>query len=179
MAHLKKSSTTGHLLKTSTGHLAKTCGGCACEWGAETCYWVWHWSAEWWCDGGFVAGTPNYDNGNFQGYLCEPCCIGGLSGCDADGVVSEWSLSGVTWNGPNGFYDCDGNANCIEIGIWYIRSLTYDGSGNVQSLIVDCWTLQSPAEECTCGGGDSPSGAGDLPPSTFTPDACVCAGTCC
>ena len=34
MAHLKKSATTGHLLKTSTGHLAKGCGStgvdCGC-----------------------------------------------------------------------------------------------------------------------------------------------------
>ena len=30
MAHLQKSSVTGHLLKTASGHLSKTCAGCTC-----------------------------------------------------------------------------------------------------------------------------------------------------
>lgn len=185
--HLQYNSSNGHLLyNSSTGHLSNECGGgCACLWDSETCYWVWHWSAEWWCGSGFINGTPNFDNGNYQGYRCLPCCIGGNNGCDGDGVVTEWEITNATHYGPNGFYGCNYDPVCIELDTWYVREISVwdPGSGLPLAMVVDCWTRASTPEECTCGCEEGvecdPSSAGDLPPATFTPDPCICNGDCC
>lgn len=182
-AHLQYSSSTGHLLRNaSSGHLANVCAaGCECEWSSSTCYWTFMWSAEWWCGSGFLS-TPNQANGNLIDWKCVPCCVGGDSGeCDADYVATLWSISPTSWwQGPNGFYNCDSEAQCILLDTWYVSEITYDFfTGLPMSLIVYAWTQASTPESCDCVTFTSPSSSPKNPPSTFTPDACICNDSCC